>query len=605
MLISALCDYYDDLARDGKVASEDVTSEKISWVVALKPDGTIDHVTDYRVTRERIVGKGKTKEEKIARDVLMPSRERKSTTNSEYIEHRFKYIFGYNFQKNHLIVDNNAHKSHQEFVNKTLDWIEGLDSPIVNAYRYFIQKWEPEKEIENKWLLSIAKKANNQGDMNCIFAFENDDNHYLHEDGQVRARWDKIRKEREDREYSTETKRRQCAITGKIDNISNLHTQLRLQAGVSLVCYNNEPERSYGNKKADNSNISVAAMKKYTYALDYLLHNKENTQSLDDITIVFWATEDSKFDILNFLFESSHVMDRDETEKALKTIIKKAQKGEVIEKTLKIFDNIEEDVTYYILGLMLVNGRLAVKFFYRRRLGELFRSIAYHQFDMQMGDSYRLISLNQLKKELVSPRSKKEKVDTTLMSSVLKSIFHNSPYPFSFFSKMMIRIKNDREINSVRAGVLKAYFNRKSRFLKQKEEFKLSLDKTNTNPNYLCGRLFAVLERIQEMSQKKTRESESKSKTIRDSFFASAASMPSTVFPNLIKKAQYHLNNLEQKNEIFFSKQIGEIIDSLGAEFPSYASTEEQGKFMIGYYHQKEDFFKMKNREVTNNGNQE
>ena len=94
MLISALCDYYDDLARDGKVVPEDVTSEKISWVVALKPDGNIDHITDYRLIRERIVGKNKTKEEKIARDVLMPSRERKSTTNSEYIEHRFKYIFG-------------------------------------------------------------------------------------------------------------------------------------------------------------------------------------------------------------------------------------------------------------------------------------------------------------------------------------------------------------------------------------------------------------------------------------------------------------------------------------------------------------------------------
>ena len=79
MLISALCDYYDDLARDGKVVPEDVTSEKISWVVALKPDGTIDHITDYRLIRERIVGKNKTKEEKIARNVLMPSRERKST----------------------------------------------------------------------------------------------------------------------------------------------------------------------------------------------------------------------------------------------------------------------------------------------------------------------------------------------------------------------------------------------------------------------------------------------------------------------------------------------------------------------------------------------
>ena len=569
MLISALCDYYDDLARDGNVVPEGYTSEKISWIVVLKADGTIDSIIDYRLPGEK------------ARSVLMPSREGKPATRPEYIEHRFKYIFGYKYLKNQLTIDNNACQSHQKFVKQTLGWIEGLDSPIVNAYRNFIQKWEPEKEIENKWVLSIAKSRSN---MNCIFALEDDINHFLHEDDQVCARWDIVRKDRED---SEKTKQGQCAITGKIDYISSLHTQLSLQPRVSLICYNNKPECSYGNKNAYNSNISVTAMNKYTYALDYLLQKEENTQNLDDITVVFWTTDDNQFDMMKLLFDSSGVSNRNETERELKTIVKKAQKGELIGKTLELFENIDENVTYYILGLMKVKGRLAVKFFYRRRIGELFRSIAYHQYDMQIGDSYRRISLQELKKELISPRSTKEKVDTTLMSSVLKSIFHNSPYPFSLLSKMMIRIKNDREINSVRAGALKAYFNRKSRFLNQKEEFKLSLDKTNTNPNYLCGRLFAVLERIQEMSQKRSRESEPKSKTIRDSFFASAASMPSTVFPNLIKKAQYHLNNLEQKNEVFFSKQIGEIIDLLGAEFPSYASTEEQGKF------------------ITNNGNQE
>ena len=604
MLISALCDYYDDLARDGKVVPEDVTSEKISWVVALKPDGNIDHITDYRLIRERIVGKNKTKEEKIARDVLMPSRERKSTTNSEYIEHRFKYIFGYNYQNNHLIMDNNAHKSHQEFVNKTLDWIEGLDSPIVNAYRNFIQKWEPEKEIENKWVLSIAKKANNQSDMNCIFALENDDNHYLHEDGQVRARWDEVRRKRES---SAETIHGQCAVTGKKDCcISKLHTQLRLQSGVSLICFNNKSEWSYGNENAYNSNISVTVMKKYTYALDYLLHNKENTQSLDELAVVYWAVggeECEKYvDCLSYFFsQDSGKQDKDQAEKMLHSLVKKSREGTVSSDTLASFEEIDESVTFYILGIKPNASRLAVKFIYRKSCGDLFKAIAQHQTDMQIGEMFRPIPLWRLKIELISPRNKKEKVDTTIMSEVLKSIFHNSPYPFSFFSKMMIRIKNDREINSVRAGVLKAYFNRKSRFLKQKEEFKLSLDKTNTNSNYLCGRLFAVLERIQEVSQ----DNKSESKTIRDSFFASAASMPSTVFPNLIKKAQYHLNKLEPSSEVFYSKQIGEIIDLLGTEFPSYASTEEQGKYMIGYYHQKEDFFKKKNREENNNGDQE
>lgn len=590
MLISALCDYYDDLARDGEVVPEGYIDEKISYIVVLKSDGSIDSIIDYRLKKDN------TENKKVPRNVLMQLRERKPATNSEYIEHRFKYIFGLNYTDNKLTPydpKHNARDSHEKFVNQTLEWIKGLDSPIVNAYRNFIQKWEPEKETNNELVLSIAKNKDN---LNCIFAFEDNINHFLHQDSQVIARWDEIRKVREE---NTKTRKGQCAVTGKIDDIINLHTQLHIQSGVSLICYNNDPECSYGNKNAFNSNISVTVMKKYTYALDYLLHKEDHTQKLDDITVVFWATGGNEPDVLNRLFDNNNDINKNNTEKILRVVVEKARKGQLIKNTLESLKNIDENVTYYILGLMSVKGRLSVKFFYRRRLGELFQSIAYHQYDMQISDDFKMISLPNLKKELT--RTNKEKVDATLIPAVIKSIILNSPYPIGFFSKMMIRIKNDRKINSIRAGALKAYFNRKSRLLKQKEEFQMSLDMSNTNPNYLCGRLFAVLEKIQEKSQ----GDKSESKTIRDSFFSAAASMPSTVFPNLIKKAQYHLNKLEPKYEAFYSKQLGEIIDMLDVEFPSYASTEDQGRFMLGYYQQREHFFNKKNKEDKNNGTQE
>ena len=42
---------------------------------------------------------------------------------------------------------------------------------------------------------------------------------------------------------------------------------------------------------------------------------------------------------------------------------------------------------------------------------------------------------------------------------------------------------------------------------------------------------------------------------------------------------------------VFFNKSIGEIVNSLDGKFPDTLNLTEQGKFMIGYYHQNQSFF--------------
>ena len=113
----------------------------------------------------------------------------------------------------------------------------------------------------------------------------------------------------------------------------------------------------------------------------------------------------------------------------------------------------------------------------------------------------------------------------------------------------------------------------------------MALDKENINQAYLCGRLFAVLEKIQQNAS-----GGNLNRTIKDSYFASACAKPAAVFPKLLKLAQYHLNKDEyaKKNNIL----TGEIMDKLCGEFPQTLPLNEQGKFIIGYYQQYQDFFK-------------
>lgn len=109
------------------------------------------------------------------------------------------------------------------------------------------------------------------------------------------------------------------------------------------------------------------------------------------------------------------------------------------------------------------------------------------------------------------------------------------------------------------------------------------LDKEEKSIGYLLGRLFAILEKAQKDAVPTANT------TIRDRFYSSASATPSVVFPQLLRLAQHHI----QKSDYGIStdKQIEEVVQDI-QKFPSHLSLENQGMFAIGYYHQKQDFYK-------------
>ena len=118
----------------------------------------------------------------------------------------------------------------------------------------------------------------------------------------------------------------------------------------------------------------------------------------------------------------------------------------------------------------------------------------------------------------------------------------------------------------------------------------MSLDKAIKDPGYLTGRLFAVLEKVQETA------SPNINTTIRDRFYGAASSSPVTVFPQLLKLKNHHLSKIGNKGmKTFYEKEIGEIIDLLEV-FPRHLALDEQAAFAIGYYHQRQDYFKKKDK---------
>ena len=110
------------------------------------------------------------------------------------------------------------------------------------------------------------------------------------------------------------------------------------------------------------------------------------------------------------------------------------------------------------------------------------------------------------------------------------------------------------------------------------------LDTANTSPAYRLGRLFAALEKIQEEA------SPGLNATIRDRYYGAASSTPIAVFTTLLRLKNHHVGKLNAGRAVQMERLLGEILGGID-DFPRHLTLPEQGRFALGYYHQRQAFF--------------
>lgn len=493
-------------------------------------------------------------------------------------------------------------KKNKAFLDRHINFIEDIDTPIVNAFRNFILNWDPETETENE----IIKKTNNK---KCAFCLASDVTVLLNEDEQIK---EKFIKEFSQKDTQSAYKA-QCAIYGKELPIARLHDNIKnipdARSGANIVSYNADAFTSYGYEQSYNSNISELAMQKYTRALNYIISNKQ-IEYLDGLSMLYWATssKNTYVDLFGFLMNPNKLsLDEASTSNMIKNLLEDVCSGSLTYKQLDSISEIDPNVSFYILGIKPNASRLSIAFLYRQKFGELLQNIAQHQKDMQISNDNKVIPAWRIIKELKSPKARKAKTPDAYKKSLLDSIILGVQYPKSILAQIIIRIKTDSDekdedgkitslkINKVRAGMIKACLNRNSRLNHKEEEITVALNTENKDPAYLCGRLLAILEKIQLSAQPGL------NRTIVDSYFSTATTKPDAVFPKLIKLSQFHLRKLSDGLNIWFEKQIGDVLDSLDGQFPGRLSLQDQGKFILGYYQQREVFYTKKIKDEDNN----
>lgn len=382
-----------------------------------------------------------------------------------------------------------------------------------------------------------------------------------------------------------------CLITGKRGTLVDTTSSTMIpgsQATAKLVAFQvNAGYDSYGKTKCGNAPITEEAEFAYTTALNALLKSgSRNKFMLGNRTFVFWASsqteaskqaEESLFDLLGFSEEAKD--DPDANVLKVRKVFESIYSG-----TLKV----DMDDRFYILGLAPNVARIAVVYWSETSLKEFAEKILAHFEDMEIGDTRKNTKPYQGIREMISNVTLGGKLsDATpnLPESVVQSVFQGLPYPFTLYSSCIRRIRAEQKLTITRVAIIKAYLNR----LNNPNSIKINtmLDKKNTNQGYLCGRLFAVLDKIQEEANSQN--------SIRDRYQNAASTTPSAVFATILNLSNHHLEKLSEGRKIFFEKLKQEIFSQLSAHgFPTHLDLQDQGRFFVGYYHQRQDFFTSK-----------
>ena len=379
-----------------------------------------------------------------------------------------------------------------------------------------------------------------------------------------------------------------CLVSGVTGRLARLQPAIKGVRGTNttggnIVSFNLSSFNSYGKEQGMNAPMAAKASFAYTTALNHLLR-KDSSQKLQvgDATTVFWSDRSSHFeDDFASLFDEPTKDNPDVLTEKVRSLLMAVNTGAIPP---------EDGITrFFILGLSPNSARVSVRFWqvgtvadYTEKIAKHFQALsivhAPHQRD-HLSIWWLLRSIAAL--------GKSENIPPNLAGDWMRSILSGGAYPQTLLSAAVRRIRAEREVSYERAAIIKASLNLKARFQHQPQrEITVSLDKDNHSPGYRIGRLFALLEKIQEEAHPGIKA------TIRDRYYAAASGTPASVLPILLRMKNHHLSKLEKGRAIYFEKLLQEVFEDISAcGFPSQLSLDDQGRFAIGYYHQRQAFF--------------
>lgn len=595
MILKALADYYERMLNDPEcdVAPPGFEKKAIPFLLVIDRDGLFVNIRDTRA------GEGKKKN---AREFMVPQGEKKTSgikanllwDNPQYVLGAPK--IGCQTKRDLKRADNSL----SAFI-KRIEKIFGQqpEDEGIHAVQRFLRFLSETKDevfalFEHELWPEIW-----QDNANITFILQG-------ENRLVAQRPDVVQRIME--QTKPKGVPQTCAVSGIDDVPAELHPSIKgvwgaQASGANIVSFNLNAFRSFGKKQGLNAPVGSKTVFAYTTALNTLLAKGSGQRiQVGDASTVFWAKEDHPFekDFSCFLGEPAKGVEPDYGK--IRSLLNAVRTG---------VPPPEDEMPFYVLGLAPNASRIAIRFWYEGNVRDIKEKIAQHFEDIEIvraPHDREFLSLFQLL-IAVAAEGKADNIPPNLGGEVARAVLNGGGYPRTLLARAVMRCKAEQRITYARAAMIKGFLVRNSRVRAiTTKEVGMELDKTNENIGYVLGRLFAVLEKIQLESH--TREGQKKpdlNKTIRDTYFSAATSNPLVTFKRLQDLAIHHLARIRNsgKSTVWLDKRMQEVMGKVPASgVPAFLSLEDQGRFAVGYYHQRQDFFKTTNQMTKENSDE-
>lgn len=597
MILQSLVRYYEALEEKGEITRPGWCTAKAAFALELSGDGRLIRVLPIKIE----VPRGKKTVWEAQKLTVPEMATRASNVCANFLCDNSSYLLGIDRKGK----PERTKECFQCAKEKHLDVLKNTESPVAAAVKRYFEIWDPETAEEDPVLSEDLEEI--LGGANLIFMV---DGQYAHEDGAIREAWESYARSASDGPEGI------CLVTGKRTQIARTHGALRgvpgaQPSGAALISFNASAFESYGKEQSYNAPVGKYAVYAYTTALSYLLADRRHTTLIGDTTVVYWSEDGA--DVCRDVFASVMEPTQDNCE-IVDSVFKKLAAGKAVGAS-GVLEDLSTEQRFYILGLAPNAARISVRFFYQDSFGNILRHIKEHYDRMEIArpakDTAQFLGIWRMLQETVNKKSKDKKPAANIAGAVYRAVLSGERYPDSLYQAVLLRIRaeqDDKEkggykITRGRAAIIKAYLLRNTNY--DKEEFTMALNEDCKITAYTLGREFAVLEKI----QKEANDNKDVNTTIKDRYFNGACAAPASIFPILFKLKNSHLKKLSnKKREIYFENLLtqlqGEMIHSQAAEgsvpeYPKRLSLEEQGVFILGYYHQTEKFYEKKSEEES------
>jgi CRISPR-associated protein Csd1 len=588
VILQRLAEHYDRMAAEGRleIVPPGSSRQKISFCIVLNPDGSLNQfesLLEQEGPRRR------------AKSMIVPGQNKPGGLgfNPCWLWDNSEYLLGYTDDQTRM---ERAQRAFEASRAMHLALEAGIAHPSYTSVCAFLRNWSPDKGAEHP---EFGEMSSNFGVFRIAGATQ-----YVHQ----QITFSKAGSKTSEHDAIPMI----CLVSGEMKPVSRLHEPKikgvagAQSAGALLVSFNANAFTSYGKEQSYNAPVGQTIVFRYANALNQLLSMPERRVRLAGATIVYWADHHTLVeDAFAFLF-SGESADKDEPKpeedqkrvRQAKLLLSQLRSG-----TQNILPESDSTPTrFFILGLSPNASRLSVRLWVEADANDMLRRLTEHVRDFALGGDeelpppiWRIAQATGRAKS--DPRGRFKSYDSDSVSPKLagdlaRSVLTGAAYPQSLLAAMVRRIYSDGHIRFERVSAIKACLVRNTRHTSNPLEIPMELDQAKADVPYRCGRLFAILEKAQSSAGGELNS------TIKDRYFSAASLTPALVFPRLFRLNGHHLNKLETGSKIYYERLIGSVMTA-PFEFPRQLSLLDQGKFITGYFQQRQDLYTSKKSNNT------